>query len=799
MQNETARKEATAGKRQLMSVIWFAVAVFLLCIVFIKGQNVWLAIHNFIFGVFGVTAYFYPFLLGFVAVLFAMDKIGGSINAKITESGVLVILIGAAVDIFVKHGETLSFWQHLTAAYESGIALKSGGFLGALIGQPLYIAFGKTGAAITVIILICVFLMIITGTTLMSLFKTVARPVKSISEQAENAYQNRLEREPKETGEKQLKVIKGFNVDIPVDDIPEKRKIKKETLDEKQRRVVSAYYGAEPEEPATEPEKEEVPAPEEESHDIDGALKAAREEAAAQKEQIKEETERFTEHIEESEAENAEEADTYKFPPLSLLKETKPTNAAALSAELDSTADKLVETLKSFGVETRIVDISRGPTVTRYELQPSAGVKISKITNLADDIALNLATAGVRIEAPIPNKAAVGIEVPNKASAVVGVRGILESPAFSSAKSKLTVALGRDIGGNAVVADIAKMPHGLIAGATGSGKSVCINSIIMSLLYKATPDEVKLLMIDPKVVELGIYNGIPHLLVPVVTDPRKAAGALGWSVSEMEKRYKMFADRGVRDLAGYNRFVESLGDPEVKPMPHIVIIIDELADLMMTAPNEVEDSINRIAAKARAAGMHLIIATQRPSVDVVTGVIKANIPTRIAFAVSSHIDSRTILDTAGAEKLLGRGDMLFSPVGSSKPKRIQGCFVSDEEVEAVVDYVKGDHTADYDDDVMVEIERQAAIEKKQKTGLPEDGPEGDPMLNEAIKVVVENGMASTSLLQRKLKLGYARAARIVDEMEQRGVVGPYEGSKPRKVLISKEQLLEREAAGADEE
>ena len=441
------------------------------------------------------------------------------------------------------------------------------------------------------------------------------------------------------------------------------------------------------------------------------------------------------------------------------------------------------------------MDISRGPTVTRYELQPCAGVKISKITNLADDIALNLATAGVRIEAPIPNKAAVGIEVPNKASAVVGVRGILESPAFINAKSKLTVALGRDIGGNVVVTDIAKMPHGLIAGATGSGKSVCINSIIISLLYKATPDEVKLLMIDPKVVELGIYNGIPHLLVPVVTDPRKAAGALGWSVTEMERRYKMFADRGVRDLAGYNKFVENLGDPEVQKMPHIVIIIDELADLMMTAPNEVEDSINRIAAKARAAGMHLIIATQRPSVDVVTGVIKANIPTRIAFAVSSQIDSRTILDSAGAEKLLGRGDMLFSPVGSTKPNRIQGCFVSDEEVEAVVDYIKSDHTVDYDDDVMVEIERQAAIEKKQKTGLPEDGPEGDPMLDEAIRVVVENGMASTSLLQRKLKLGYARAARIVDEMEQRGVVGPYEGSKPRKVLISKEQLLEREAAG----
>ena len=800
IQNSSAKKEAVQGRRQLLSVIWFAVAVFLLCVVFIPGQNVWLTIHNFIFGVFGVTAYFYPFLLGFVAVLFAMDKIGGSMNAKVIESGILVILVGAAVDIFTKHNAALTFWQHLTAAYKSGSHLKSGGFLGALVGHPLYLAFGKTGAAITAILLIFVFLMIITGTTLMSLFRTMARPVKSISEQAENAYQARLERESEEAQSgKQLKVIKGFNVDIPVDDIPEKRNIPKTSLDEKQRKVVSAYYGETAE---SEPEKQAAPEPEEKTDDIkpeiESALKAAKNEAEAEKRDIPtEKTAEPTKPAEFSvpEKETEPKAEGYSYPPLSLLNKSKATDTAALSAELDHTAEHLVDTLKSFGVETRIVDISRGPTVTRYELQPCAGVKISKITNLADDIALNLATAGVRIEAPIPNKAAVGIEVPNKASAVVGVRGILESPAFINAKSKLTVALGRDIGGNVVVTDIAKMPHGLIAGATGSGKSVCINSIIISLLYKATPDEVKLLMIDPKVVELGIYNGIPHLLVPVVTDPRKAAGALGWSVTEMERRYKMFADRGVRDLAGYNKFVENLGDPEVQKMPHIVIIIDELADLMMTAPNEVEDSINRIAAKARAAGMHLIIATQRPSVDVVTGVIKANIPTRIAFAVSSQIDSRTILDSAGAEKLLGRGDMLFSPVGSTKPNRIQGCFVSDEEVEAVVDYIKSDHTVDYDDDVMVEIERQAAIEKKQKTGLPEDGPEGDPMLDEAIKVVVENGMASTSLLQRKLKLGYARAARIVDEMEQRGVVGPYEGSKPRKVLISKEQLLEREAAG----
>ena len=786
IQNNEKRQELAAGKRQLLSVIWFAVAVFLLCVVFIKGQNVWLAIHNAIFGIFGVTAYFYPFLLGFVAVLFAMDKVGGSINAKIIESGVLVVLIGAAVDIFVKHNEALTFWEHLVNAYSTGTSLKSGGFLGALIGQPLYLSFGKTGAVITVILLIFVFVMIITGTTLISLFKTMAKPVKSISEQAETAYQNRIEQKAEEKSDKQLKVLKGFNVDIPVDDIPEKRDIKKESLDEKQRKVVSAYYDNEPSEDTKEEHKE-----------IDAALTAAKAEvknSEAEKIDFKAETEKFTEHLEK---ENTEAEESYKFPPLTLLKETKAQNAALLSAELDNTANRLVETLRSFGVETRIVEVSRGPTVTRYELQPSAGVKISKITNLADDIALNLATAGVRIEAPIPNKAAVGIEVPNKASAVVGVRGILDSPAFTSAKSKLTVALGRDIGGNAVVTDIAKMPHGLIAGATGSGKSVCINSIIVSILYKATPDEVKLLMIDPKVVELGIYNGIPHLLVPVVTDPRKASGALGWAVSEMEKRYKMFADRGVRDLAGYNRFVEQLGDPEVQKMPHIVIIIDELADLMMTAPNEVEDSINRIAAKARAAGMHLIIATQRPSVDVVTGVIKANIPTRIAFAVSSQIDSRTILDSAGAEKLLGRGDMLFSPVGSNKPNRIQGCFVSDEEVEAVVDYIKGDHSADYDDDVMVEIERQAAVEKKQKTGLKEDGPEEDPMLSDAIRVVVENGQASTSLLQRRLKLGYARAARIVDEMEQRGVVGPYEGSKPRKVLITMDQLMEREAAGAD--
>lgn len=776
-----AAQQADTAKRQLLSVIWFAVSVFFLCVVFIKGQNLWLGLHNIIFGIFGVTAYFYPFLLGFVAIMYAVDKIKGSFTVKIAEATALAVLIGAAVDIFSAHPK-IGFWEQLVKGYTDGVALKSGGFLGALIGEPIYLAFGKTGAAITVILLIFVLLMLVTGTTLIALFRSLSRPVKAVSKQAEEVYRERQEKE--ENGKKQLKVIKGFDPDIPVDDIPQKRRDKTENLSRKQAKVVSTYYD--------EPMPEEIlenPEGSEDKEKIDSALKSAEEEA--ENIDFKAETKEFTESLE-----NAEKDDNaYVFPPLNLLKPSVSGKAAIQGAEL--TAEHLINTLKSFGVEARIVNISRGPTVTRYELQPSAGVKISKITNLADDIALNLATAGVRIEAPIPNKAAVGIEVPNKQSDIVGVRGIFESPDFTSAKSKLTVALGRDIGGNAIVTDIAKMPHGLIAGATGSGKSVCINSIIMSILYKATPEEVKLLMIDPKVVELGIYNGIPHLLVPVVTDPRKASGALGWAVTEMENRYKMFADRGVRNIEGYNKFVDELGDPEIEKMPHIVIIIDELADLMITAPKEVEDSINRIAAKARAAGMHLIVATQRPSVDVITGVIKANIPTRIAFAVSSQVDSRTILDTAGAEKLLGRGDMLFRFATSPKPSRIQGCFVSDEEVEAVVDFIKKGKTADYDDNVMVEIERQAAVEKKQKTGLPEDGPDEDPMLHDAIRVVVESGMASTSLLQRKLKLGYARAARIVDEMEQRGVVGPYKGAKPRDVLITMDQLMEQEAMGEE--
>ncbi len=492
----------------------------------------------------------------------------------------------------------------------------------------------------------------------------------------------------------------------------------------------------------------------------------------------------------------AEKKNTYQFPPVSMLEVSKELDTRNVTEELQVNGQLLVETLKSFGVQTKILDISRGPAVTRYELQPAAGVKISKITNLADDIAMNLAAPGVRIEAPIPGKAAVGIEVPNKNVGVVRMRDLVESNRFCSAPSKLTVALGRDISGQVTVADLAKMPHLLIAGSTGSGKSVCINSLIISLLYKATPDEVRFLMVDPKVVELGIYNGIPHLLVPVVTDPRKAAGALGWAVTEMLNRYKMFADNNVRDLASFNRLI---GDKEeyvrddgvtLKKMPQIVIIIDELADLMMAAPNEVEDSICRLAQMARAAGMHLVIATQRPSVDVITGIIKANIPSRIAFAVSSQIDSRTILDMGGAEKLLGRGDMLFAPMGSQKPLRVQGCYVDDREIESIVNFVKKSKPSEYDQSVIEGIEKNAVAEKSKGDEDTADAKSTDPMMDEAIKCVVEAGQASTSLLQRRLRLGYARAGRLIDEMEQMGIVGPHEGSKPRQVLITYQQWLE---------
>ncbi len=769
--NDTKQATVKPAVNQILAVVWFAVSIFLFALAVYSGGKFWNFLHNIIFGLFGITAFLYPIFIFTITVIYSMGKLNGLFKLKAIETGLLIGLVGAAADVFAT-SDTLSYRKHISEVF-SAYTWKGGGALGAIPGNALCQLFEKTGAVIIMIILLVATLMIITGTSVAKLYRGASVPVKVVGKKAE-ATINEVKEEKR----------KRKLVDIPVDDIAEHEE--RVPLSVRQKRVVDTYNDIETDDVvSTSDEISQVVNKVKEKEDEPEKIKMTAEETEAEIQSVKQEIEDTIEIIEE---------ESYHFPPITLLNEQKKENGSSATNELEATANRLVEILRSFGVETKLMDISRGPTVTRFELQPCAGVKISKITNLADDIALGLAAAGVRIEAPIPNKAAVGIEVPNKICNTVSVREIIESAAFTNSKSKLTVAMGKDIAGNPIVTDIARMPHGLIAGQTGSGKSVCINSIIMSILYKAAPDEVKMLMIDPKVVELGIYNGIPHLLVPVVTDPRKASGALGWAVTEMERRYRLFADNNVRDLVGFNRLCEL--DCELQKLPQIVIIIDELADLMITAPGEVEDSINRIAAKARAAGMHLLIATQRPSVDVVTGVIKANVPTRIAFAVASQVDSRTILDIGGAEKLLGRGDMLFNPVGASKPARLQGCFVSDEEVEAVVEFIKGNRSSDYSEEIQGEIDRLAVAQKKGKGSAvdeSEGGDADDPMLKEAIRAVVEMGQASTSFLQRKLKLGYSRAARIMDQMEAKGVIGPFEGAKPRQILITMDELMEREA------
>lgn len=489
--------------------------------------------------------------------------------------------------------------------------------------------------------------------------------------------------------------------------------------------------------------------------------------------------------IEEQISENKEKKE-YVHPSLELLKTNSSTKLnSSDKKELIENADKLEEILSNFGVDAKVTQVTKGPSVTRFELQPSPGVKVSKIVNLSDDIALGLAASGIRIEAPIPGKAAVGIEVPNSKQTAVFLREVLENEEFIESKKKLAFALGKDISGKCVVGDLCKMPHTLIAGATGSGKSVCINSLIISLLYKYNPDEVKLLMVDPKVVELNVYNGIPHLLIPVVTDPKKAAAALNWAVNEMTNRYKLFADMGVRNMESYNELYNK--GMITEKLPYIVIIVDELADLMMVCPNDVEDYIGRLAQMARAAGMHLVIATQRPSVDVITGVIKANIPSRISFAVSSQIDSRTILDSSGAEKLLGKGDMLYYPVGESKPLRVQGCFISEEEVEKVISFIKSKQGEScYEEDIIDHINNTA----DSKGSSTSEGDDVDDLLDEAIRIVVEYKQASTSFLQRKLRVGFNRASRIMDQLEERRIISEKDGSRPRQVLVTKEQLYE---------
>ena len=850
--------EAIRQKNQIRAVVLFASAILLGCLVLIPGESLWNWAHDAILGLFGSWALLWPVLMIYVAVITAMEKPRGSISGKVWMTVVVIVLFCTTGFVFGGREipDGLNFWEYIVHLYTQN-AGTGGGVVGGLLGLPLIRAAGELGARIIILLLLFVAVMVLTGTTLMGLFRTIKRPVDMVSEGLENARQRREE--------ERLILERDAQIDVPLEPQlpahpvraetpaslfpppPEKKKAEKKNdklerlksvfgveESEEQESATAAEVSASAQESAGLPQQVEegaqaleraleeiedipIPAPQvdavrsapaqkEPVFPLPDREKSPVEEALPVPDDVKELTEKFMEEKEQKDRKEAtpaqvtqyqaaEPVKAYCFPPVTMLAVSPHGNPAMETEELQTNGRILVDTLKSFGVQTKILDICRGPAVTRYEIQPAAGVKISKITNLSDDLALNLAATGVRIEAPIPGKAAVGIEVPNKSRSTVRMRELVESNSFQTSKSKLSVALGRDIAGQPVIADLAKMPHLLIAGTTGSGKSVCINSLIISMLYKASPDEVRFLMIDPKAVELTEYNGMPHMLVPVVTDPRKASGALGWAVSEMMKRYKIFSECNVRNLQGYNHLAASQdyqdenGQP-MPSMPQIVIIIDELADLMMAAPKEVEDSICRLAQLARAAGMHLVVATQRPSVDVVTGLIKANIPSRIALTVSNAVDSRTILDAGGAEKLLGNGDMLFAPVGSTKPLRVQGCYVSDDEISSIVEFVKKAKSIEYDEKVIEEIERNAASESKgDDSGDSEGG--GDPMIDEAIKCVVEAGQASTSLLQRRLRLGYARAGRLIDEMEQLGVVGPHEGSKPRQVLMTYAQWMER--------
>ena len=853
-----AAKAATnTQNKQLGAVILFAVSILLLFITIIPGGNVWAAIQAVIFGLFGICAYVWPLILIYVAIMTSLDKDGVNLKTKVLEAAVLVLLACSAVFIFAGDGTVSTYTKEIADAYELGKNTHNGGAFGAIFGALLLMLFGgKVPAAITIIIAIFVALMVISGTTLTGLFDGIWQPIQKAGTATGEHFEERAKINEEKRAERLAirdSVDKknhrfSFNPDVDLGPDPdEDSDIVDETM-KKEMAITNGYKSSSKKQPKKKvnenasriyafsddpvltestddsigfedapaknnvvelnPKAKEEPAPEVR---IDDIVKKA---ASRNLPPVEEKPEKVTldkavadateaELQKASEAKPAEEKKVYRLPPYDCLKPAKISLGGVSEGELRDNANRLVEILQSFGVKTTLIDISRGPSVTRYELAPAAGVKINKITGLADDIALNLAASGVRI-APVPGKTAVGIEVPNRSRDTVTLRELLESPEYKKAasKSRLTVSLGRDIGGNVCTTDIAKMPHLLIAGTTGSGKSVCLNAMILSILYNATPDEVKLIMIDPKKVEFSVYNGIPHLLIPVVADPHKAAGALAWAVKEMLNRYKTFSENNVRDIRGYNDLVKN--DPEKPKMPEIVIFIDELADLMMATPKEVEDSICRLAQMARAAGMHLIIATQRPSVDVITGLIKANIPSRLSLSVSSAVDSRTILDQVGAEKLLGNGDLLFNPVGQSKPLRIQGCFTSDAEVENVVEFIKKQETTEYDESIIEEIEKQAtaAENANSKGGAAAPAGEagdGDELLSDAIQVVVEMGSASTTLLQRKLKVGYARAARIIDELEERGVVGPYEGSKPRKVLITKAQWLEQNALAGDDD
>ncbi|SCI72680.1 Stage III sporulation protein E [uncultured Butyricicoccus sp.] len=808
--------------RPVWGAIWGIVGLLcLLSILPIDGVLLkWL--HRGIGALIGKGAYVMPFaLIGIAVLLFARPK--GPVRLRGTCIALMPLLIGSIIHAFSCANEYDLSMSTLSGLLSTGMEGSSGGLLGGGLYILLEWALSSIGALLILLVLFIVTLLVACRITPQALYDMVRPP--------EYEYEDEEERERYEAPvqlpniheaaaahaqrREERRAHRKSDFDIPIDaDPPGEDKPGEELIDPNKRHgkaiapdeylrslrdnvkkkagsIMDLVENKQPEEePAhasePEPEHEAAPAP---------ASKPKKTENIS-------ETEQEAMNIAIDESQKAP-MPVYDYPPIDLLTQGKHASVAGAETELRESSACLLDTLDSFNIEAQIIGIVRGPSVTRFELTIPRGIKISRITALADDIALSLGAANVRI-APIPDKVAVGIEVPNKTVNTVFIRECIGSPAFANAKSRLSFAVGKDITGKPVIGDIAKMPHMLIAGTTGSGKSVCINSMLISLLYKSTPEEVRLIMVDPKMVELGNYNGIPHLLIPVVTDPKKAAGALNWAVGEMERRYKLFADHQVRNLVGYNDLMRSEkakaeqtedGHPEqYQVLPQIVIVIDELADLMMVAAKEVENSICRIAQKARAAGMHLVVATQRPSADVITGIMKANIPSRIAFAVASQIESRIILDTTGAEKLIGKGDMLYAPLGEGKPTRVQGCFISNEEIEAVIARIKETSTAEYSEEILEHIEQQAEQVGNNKgggsSGTNDLGDDEDELIEEAIEVIMDCRQASTSMLQRRLKLGYSRAARIIDQIEDRGIIGPSEGSKPRQILISREDWQE---------
>lgn len=820
IEEEIRQAEYIKKRNQTFSLIVFAVSLALFSVVLIPASQgtVWHSIRGFFFGLFGYSAFILPIVLIYTAIMMTLEKMQQSIGKKIFQ-GVLLVFFISAFGFVVSHNDKIDFGTDIQNAFTQYFSYSTigWGFFGAIIGELLLmIGSSKAPAIAILVILIFVAFMFLTGFTLIRLIRGIEKPAKKVGDKIEQVKQEFAEREEKSGTEKGRKRghLYVYTEDDLLENPDDKPKKKKKLTDEltfvdefeedMQNEEINDEEQQEPEvEETDEPAPVEEEPAEEQIKDIftlAAEKQAAEEEKKLTKSEIQSAQESVAEEIEEN---TSEEEDNYMLPPLSCLRLPVKNTHTASQADLKATADKLIEALNSFNVSATVIDVVPGPSVTRYELSPAPGVKISKFTGLADDLALHLAApAGVRIEAPIPNKSAIGIEVPNRGRTVVTMREIVDSDIYSkaTAKSKLNVALGKDIAANIVCADLAKMPHILIAGTTGSGKSVCLNAMIVSILYNAKPSEVKLLLIDPKQVEFAVYNGIPHLLVPVVSDARKAAGALGWAVTEMLNRYKTFTDNGVRDISSYNKLAET--DSSLQKMSQIVIFIDELSDLMSVAPSEVENSITRLAQMARAAGMHLVVATQRPSVDVITGLIKANIPSRLALSVSSQVDSRTILDASGAEKLLGLGDMLFHPVGMSKPHRIQGCFLSDEEIEKVVEFVKTQETTSYSDDIQQEIDRQAvAASPKKGSKDSEGGAVSDAdmqIIMKAAELVIDNpDKASISSLQRHLSLGFAKAGRIMDALEEKGVVGPHSGSKPRKVLMTKAQWYEMNALASD--